>query len=128
MRVKKWLPNTAKKSYGNFGYSTVVAQYEIDFLERRQKATKQRQQVEEQRKEKLELMMKAFSDIFDVEFPVISVAIKETLFARWISHGCNKEVAHANIQIESMLNELGNVMALQRWKEVYKDFRMSEMA
>lgn len=128
MRARSKLPNSAKRNYGNYGYSTEVAHYEISYLERRQRESQHRHQVECDRKEKLEFMMKIFSDIFDVEFPVISATIKEKLFQRWISHGCNKDVAHANIQIENMLVEFGNGLALQRWQETYKAFRLNEVA
>lgn len=121
------LPNSAKKNYGSYGYSTIVAHYEISYLERRRKESQHRKEIESDRKERLERMMKVFSDIFDTEFPKISDYVKETLFEYWISHGCNKEIAHANIQIEGLLKKIGNENAVVRWREIYKNFRLSEL-
>lgn len=128
MRARSKLPNSARKNYGNYGYCTIALLYDISLLERRQREIKNKIQVETERKKKLELMMKVFSDIFDEEYPAVSAVIKEKLFQRWISHGCNKDIAQANIQIDSMLKELGDTMAVKRWEEEYKNFRISEVA
>lgn len=128
MRVRKNIPNSARKNYGNYGHCTAALLYQLDNEERRQKETQHKQMVEAQRKEKLAQMMKAFSNVFDIEFPEISAVIHETLFHRWISHNFNKEVANANLQIEGKLREIGNLLAIQRWEEIYNDFRCKDGA
>ena len=96
-------------------------QYKKRCIEVQKKLEKERK-----RAERLKQMIKAFSEVFDVEFPEISMQVKKILFEEWRTFNYNKEVVQADIQIKNLLAELNNARALNRWIEVYKEFRKNE--